>query len=1172
MKKRIITPTQLSLFSRSPEVGAWWNELKSRGLFKDKLPEKNELENQLLKDGIRHEELLISNLKKQGHKIAELTGKQNESDYKDTKKAMEDGFDYIWQASLKNKEMRGSADLLKRIEGTSNYGNWTYQPIECKLSSKTKTTFLVQACCYCELLTPILGVKPNHFELYLGGKKFKEFTTDNFWYWYLLLRDRFREFQNNFDPEQEPIDIPGDHGQWTSFIDERLSKSRDLMIVARMRQTQRLKLKKAEIHTIDDLAELKDGTKVKGLRIETLNDLKEQAKLQVKPKGSDGKPNYLVKKIIKDKGLMILPKPDKGDIWFDLEGIQDPVLGTQLEYLIGLCFKEDSENKTIYKAWWAHTASEEKKAFEEWVEWVENRLEKHPNLKIYHYGNYEKSAITRLAQQYSTKETIIDRWLRSDLLIDLLPIVTSAIFLGEESYSIKKVEKLYMDKRNADVKNAGDSVVAYFIWTNSGEPENPGKAPKGSPKLQIIEDYNREDCESTELLNNWLINLKGEQNLTSQSLMVDTKEEISKEVKPLESLAHKLLDELPEEYKFLNSSKLNDESLKINNIGNRGISFRAQLLLSHLLAFHHREIKVEWWTYFERKKLAGIDSDELLEDSEVIEDAIWQKCEERKSARTSADYHSFKYNPNQDLKLFCNEDSPSRLTLEIASTNLRIDAVEIDNDNGGVVLKYPKSKRDKRIEEGESEGIPKGSCTLIKCPADISKPLRDRLEKQAESWINGNKSLPTALINFLECKPVKGLVELNNSINKNKSDIPIALAEFLTNESEVTIALQGPPGTGKSSVTAKLIVELIKLDKKIAISSNSNQAINNLLLKTRIVSNNQELDIQIIKATSNKKDQELSERGILLIPPKSLTLKERVVGGTTWVFSREEMEKAFDFLIIDEAGQMSLANLLVMAQCAETIILVGDQQQLSQPTKADHPGESGKSCLEHLIKGANVVPVDKGLFLNTSWRMEPSLTNIVSELFYDNKLMGSSSNKINSITWSKPFFSNSGDVYPKKGIIFEKIEHYGCGVKSIEEIDYIEKIIDCLLGGRFEYAQFDKKKNGTITPNDILVTAPYNVQVNLLEERLKGKAKVGTVDRFQGQEAPIAIHSLTASSGDHAPRGIDFLLEPNRLNVAISRAQCLSIVIGCPKLATGLINTVNEAEKVNRLCRLMMNE
>ena len=301
----------------------------------------------------------------------------------------------------------------------------------------------------------------------------------------------------------------------------------------------------------------------------------------------------------------------------------------------------------------------------------------------------------------------------------------------------------------------------------------------------------------------------------------------------------------------------------------------------------------------------------------------------------------------------------------------------------------------------------------------------------------------------------------------------------------------------------------------------------------------------------------------------SLTLNETVIGGTTWVFSREELNDAFDVLVIDEAGQMSLANLLVMAGCAKSILLVGDQQQLSQPTKANHPGDSGKSSLEYLMQGANVVPEDKGIFLNTSWRMEPSITNIVSELFYDKRLMGNPSNESNSINWGKPCLRGTGNQFPNQGIVFEAIEHYGCGVKSIEEIDFIEKLVESLLGGSYTYAQFNENRTGQITPNDILVIAPYNVQVNRLEQRLKGRAKVGTVDRFQGQEAPIAILSLTASSGDNAPRGVDFLLEPNRLNVAISRAQCLSIIIGCPRLATGLINTVDEAEKVNRLCRLM---
>ena len=147
--------------------------------------------------------------------------------------------------------------------------------------------------------------------------------------------------------------------------------------------------------------------------------------------------------------------------------------------------------------------------------------------------------------------------------------------------------------------------------------------------------------------------------------------------------------------------------------------------------------------------------------------------------------------------------------------------------------------------------------------------------------------------------------------------------------------------------------------------------------------------------------------------------------------------------------------------------------------------------------------------------------------------------------------------------------HSGNSVCSEEEITRIEQLVEALLGGRYRHAGADGIQEGVITPHQILVTAPYNVQVNRLQQRLAGRARVGTVDRFQGQEAPVAIHSLTASSADDAPRGLSFLLEPNRLNVAISRAQCLSIVVGSPGLASGIAGTVREAEPINRLCRLL---
>lgn len=325
----------------------------------------------------------------------------------------------------------------------------------------------------------------------------------------------------------------------------------------------------------------------------------------------------------------------------------------------------------------------------------------------------------------------------------------------------------------------------------------------------------------------------------------------------------------------------------------------------------------------------------------------------------------------------------------------------------------------------------------------------------------------------------------------------------------------------------------------------------------------------MVKCSTAKDDKGLVGQPVALCKPDALAGSMAVVGGTAWMFARPVMEEAFDWLVVDEAGQMSLANLLVMARCARGILLVGDQQQLAQPSQADHPGESGRSCLEYLMQDKAVVPADRGVFLATSWRMEPSLTSMVSALFYNGRLKASPANAINRIEWREPFTGSDGGVVPSQGLVFEAVEHTGCSVSSEEEIERIARLVESLLGSSYRHASSGAERSGVLTPIDILVTAPYNVQVNRLQQRLGNRARVGTVDRFQGQEAPVAIHSLTASDGDAAPRGLGFLLQPNRLNVAISRARCLSIVVGSPGLVTGIANTVEEAEQINRLCRLV---
>ncbi len=1157
MPNRLITPSQLSLFSISPVIGAWWQELEARKLFDGNKPAVSELDQQLFADGLRHEQVLLKKLEKEGHSIARLPGKQSEADYAATQVAMADGVDFIHQASLCHGGMRGSADLLRKIEQPSALGDWSYIPIECKLASKPKTTFLVQASAYCELLTPLLGHRPDQFELYLGGGKFQRFATDQFWAWYQLLRQRFAAFQQSFDPNQAPEDAPGNHGGWTAFIDERLEQQRDLMLVAGMRQSQRQKLRAESINTIEQLAALPAGSSVKGLSGEALHELRQQAELQLTPVDANGRPAYRLRPLVEGKGLSALPAADPGDIWFDMEGIQDSVAGTKLEYLFGACYRESPEVKPRFKGWWAHNETEEKTAFAAWVDWVEARRRSHPGLHVYHYAAYEKTAMRRLAQQHATREAEIDDWLRSGLLVDLLPVVTSAIVLGEPSYSIKKVEHLYMEQRQAGVTNAGDSVVAYLHWQLSGEPDLPGEAPDASPKLQAIEDYNREDCESTVFLHDWLLKLRREQGLPEQPLQLalDETDQEPREPQPLELLSQQLLEEIPDH--------LADESA----LGPRGMSWRAHKLLAQLLPFHHREAKVGWWAYFDRRSKAELSPIELIDDGEAIADAQWVGMDERPSARTGADIHHFRFDPSQPLKLHAG-DGDGRLTVELPATGLKLDVDALDAEQGTLSLKLPWSKRDQRIANGDGEGIPKDATSVIKLPADISKSLRERLEEQAMAWVHEHQAIPPAILQLLERQPLPALQQLNAAIAGDPNAVADALAGFLQEHSGISLALQGPPGTGKTTVTGQVIAQLVASGQRVAISSNGHAAINNLLKKAKSTCSAAGVAGEVVKC-NNSKEEALSAAGISVVKPGQLNEAMAVVGGTTWMFCKEELAEQFDWLVVDEAGQMSLANLLVMARCARSILLVGDQQQLAQPSQADHPGESGQSCLEYWMEGASVVPDDRGVFLSTSWRMEPSLTAMVSALFYEGRLQASPANCANRITWAKPCQGSCGQLYPGQGLVFDPVAHSGNSVCSEEEINRIEALVDALLGGHYQHAKAGGIAEGPLTPDNILVTAPYNVQVNRLQQRLAGKARVGTVDKFQGQEAPVAIHSLTASSGDEAPRGLSFLLEPNRLNVAISRAQCLSIVVGSPSLASGVANTVAEAEQINRLCEVM---
>ncbi len=286
---------------------------------------------------------------------------------------------------------------------------------------------------------------------------------------------------------------------------------------------------------------------------------------------------------------------------------------------------------------------------------------------------------------------------------------------------------------------------------------------------------------------------------------------------------------------------------------------------------------------------------------------------------------------------------------------------------------------------------------------------------------------------------------------------------------------------------------------------------------------------------------------------------DQLVAGTAWLFTKEEFDQTFDYLFIDEAGQVSLANLVAMGTCARNVVLLGDPMQLGQPTQGVHPGHSGESGLEYLLDGRATVPPDRGIFLPTTWRMAPDVCRFISDAVYEGRLQPEEANENQKLVLNK----KADPILIETGIRFLPLAHAGNSQKSPEEAGRIRALYDNLLLQHF-IDKYGKKHR--IGPADILVVAPYNMQVNLLRQTLPEGARVGTVDKFQGQEAPVVIVSMATSSEEYLPRDIGFLFSKNRLNVAISRAQCLAVVVASPDLLTVKCNTVEQMALVNLLC------
>jgi uncharacterized protein len=360
-----------------------------------------------------------------------------------------------------------------------------------------------------------------------------------------------------------------------------------------------------------------------------------------------------------------------------------------------------------------------------------------------------------------------------------------------------------------------------------------------------------------------------------------------------------------------------------------------------------------------------------------------------------------------------------------------------------------------------------------------------------------------------------------------------------------------------------VILALLADGKSVGISANSHPAILNLMTE---VLDQSDGSMTATKVGGDENDP-VFDAYTNLISSKSQAAEGKrpaasLIGGTAWFFARENNVGSVDYLFIDEAGQVSIANFIAMSPATKNIVLLGDQMQLGQPIQGSHPGESGESILEYYLQGHDTIPPERGLFLDVSWRMHPGVCSFISEAVYEGRL-SPAPHTVNRVVRVPD--EGASIVNQEAGVLYVPVEHEGNSQSSDEEVEVICRIVDELIGRQLTDKE-GKESHLVSLADDILLVTPYNMQVRKLKAALPDGARVASVDKFQGQEAPIVIVSMCASPGEFGSRGMKFVLDKNRMNVAISRAQSLAIVVGDPRLAESSCGSVQEMSLLNLCC------
>ncbi|MHA3724977.1 TM0106 family RecB-like putative nuclease [Leucobacter sp. HY1910] len=1082
----------------------------------------------------------------------------------------------------------GFADFLRLTPSGA------YEVQDTKLARRARVTALMQLAAYAEQLERV-GIEPAQEAVLILGDGARSvhrvadvapvFRSRRQRLHEILIASALRAGPDGLTSSAAPV-AWGDAGVWAcgrcEVCEPEITRHRDPLLIAGIRRTQRDRLIAAGYTSIDDVAaagvsagwvesrglqapnavgEFEPHSclilefEVPGISQRVLERIARQAALQLRAESGTLPPV----EVAVPEVLGAIPAPNPGDLFFDFEG--DPMYrepggeGARwgLDYLFGMVDANES-----FTALWAHDLAAEKQALIDFLALVRECRAAYPGMRIYHYAAYERTHLLSIAARHSVGEAEVDQLLREHVLVDLYPIVRQALVVGSRSYSIKKLEPLYMGdelRDEAGVTSAAQSVTEYADAMAALASSRAAERAEGERRLEAIGDYNRYDCVSTLRLRDWLLSLAAVAG-----------------VSPYQPSDNDRGDDTGPD---LSASAIGEELLELAAAAlDRDEPEEAQALrlAASAIDYHQREQKSFWWAHFARL----VDPVEEWADTKdvlVVEPALtriedeWHKPPrartERRRLRLAGSIA-----PGSSLKsgdVYLVYDTPTPFPQIGAAPGARgARRARIVERDGDVIVV------DETLAAG-SEPFFELPVALTPGPPPPAGAQKGAIEEWGQALAAARRAgtaFPNAVYELLR-RDEPTIAGGFAPIDAAPDGAIRALTSSLTRSEHAALAVQGPPGTGKTYLASRVIKRLVEeRGWRIGVVGQSHKVVENVLNATVLAGLPMGQVAKVPQGGKLADDAPQPEFAVLPGNGHAEFLRTHeaqgtgcVIGGTAWDFSNEKRfaRGSLDLLVVDEAGQFSLAPTIAASVAAERLLLLGDPQQLPQVSQGSHPEPIDESALGWLIAHHDTLPASRGYFLADTRRMRAELADVVSELSYEGKLRAHESAGSREVTGAGP-----------AGLTWHPVEHAGNATYAPEEAAEVVQIARLALAGSLRESGGSPRP---LTPDDVIVVAAYNAQVECVSEALAaaglGGVRVGTVDKFQGQEAVIAIVTLAASSAEDVPRGLDFLLMRNRLNVAISRAQWSAHLVSSSRLGAGLPGNVEGLAALSGYLRLL---